>query len=126
MKANTTTKKKAAPKKKVTRKTAPTTPKRDTTKKVRKVGSGRTKGSYSFINVKLTDLIETLPETSIVMVSRKWAEGLMALGITITGNPIKATTNIHNAMKKPVDVKIKNLKNADEDGIAQISLKTDL
>ena len=125
MKAKTTTKKKAAPKTKVTRKTAPTTPKPDTTHKVRKVGSGRTKGSYSFINVKLTDLTKTLPETSIVMVSRKWAEGLAALGITVKGSPIKATTNIHNAMRKPVDVKIKNLRSTDEDGIAQVALKTD-
>jgi hypothetical protein len=119
-----TTKKKAAPKKKVTSKTAPkTASKRKTTKRVRKVGSGRTKGSYSFINVKLADLNKSLPETSIVMVSRKWAEGLAALGITVKGNPIKATTNIHNAMKKPVSVKIKNL--GEEDETAQVSLKSE-
>ena len=64
MRVTKSSKKKASPKpKRVTRKATPkAAPKRTTTKKVRKVGSGRTKGSYSFINVKLVDLNKNLPE----------------------------------------------------------------
>ena len=122
MSATKKTTKKATPKKRATRKTTPkTAPKRKTTKKVRKVGSGRTKGSFSFITVKLADLVQTLPAGSVVMISRKWAEGLMSLGISIDGTPIKATTNTHNSMKKPVDVKMQNMA---EDS-AQVKLNTE-
>lgn len=121
-----TTKTKAAPKKKVTRKTTPkTTPKRKTTKKVRKVGSGRTKGSYSFINVKLTDLTKVMPEASIIMISRKWAQNLATLGIKIKGTPIVASTNNHNSLKNPVGITIKNMKDGEVEDSAQVSLKTD-
>ena len=123
MRVTKSSKKKASPKpKRVTRKATPkAAPKRTTTKKVRKVGSGRTKGSYSFINVKLVDLNKNLPEGSVIMISRKWAEGLAALGITLTGAPIKATTNAHNSMKKPVDISIENVSEES----AQVALKTD-
>ena len=124
MKAVTKTKKKAAPKKTVARKTTSKTSNKAAPKKVRKVGSGRTKGSYSFINVKLTDLTKALPESSIVMISRKWAQNLLSLGIKIKGTPIPATTNNHNSMGKPVDVNIQNVKD-EEDTTAQVSLKTD-
>ena len=43
-------------------------------KKTRKVGSGRKKGSYSFLQVSLASLNETLKPTATVLVSRKWAE----------------------------------------------------
>ena len=126
MKATPKRSKKAAPKKKVARKTSPKPAvKKTATKKVRKVGSGRTKGSYSFINVKLTDLNKALPESSVVMISRKWAQNLMSLGIKIKGTPIPATTNNHNSMGKPIDVKMTNTKNEEEDASAQVSLKTD-
>jgi hypothetical protein len=44
-------------------------------KKPRKVGSGRKKGSYSFIRVKLSDLQERFKDSADIVVSRKWAEG---------------------------------------------------
>ena len=120
MSATKKTPKKATPKKKVTRKTTV-----KSTPKKRKVGSGRTKGSYSFITVKLTDLNKMLPESSVVMVSRKWAESLMALGIKMKGTAIKATTNAHNSLKKPVDITIKNTSNDEAEEKAQVALKTD-
>ena len=120
MSATKKTVKKATPNKKVTRETT-IKPKA----KKRKVGSGRTKGSYSFITVKLTDLNKVLPKTSVVMVSRKWAESLMALGIKVDGTLIKATTNTHNSMKKPVDITIKNTGDDEAEEKAQVALKTD-
>jgi hypothetical protein len=121
-----TPKKKAAPKKKVARKTTPkTTPKKTTSKKVRKIGSGRTKGSYSFINVKLTDLNKAMPEASIIMISRKWAQNLATLGIKIKGTPIVASTNTHNSLKNPVGITIKNMKDGEVEESAQVSLKSE-
>lgn len=42
-------------------------------KKVRKVGSGRKKGSFSFCNVTLLKLNELLRPNMVVKVSRRWA-----------------------------------------------------
>lgn len=52
-------------------------------KKVTRKGSGRTTGSYSFVNITLADLTAKLgadPTTPIV-VRRKWAEGLGFTGL---------------------------------------------
>lgn len=42
----------------------------------RKQGSGRTKGSTSFVTFSLKQLIELLPEGAEIVASRKWAEAL--------------------------------------------------
>jgi len=55
-------------------------------KKKRKVGSGRKKGSYSFLQVSLADLNETLKDTATVLVSRKWAEQIGLTGRVFVAN----------------------------------------
>ena len=55
-------------------------------KKTRKVGSGRKKGSYSFLQVPLSDLNATLKETATVLVSRKWAEQIGLTGQVFVAN----------------------------------------
>jgi hypothetical protein len=52
----------------------------------RKKGSGRTKGSVSFVEVKLGDLKECLAplgDNATVLVGRKWVEGLEMVGIRL-------------------------------------------
>jgi hypothetical protein len=45
------------------------------TTKTRRPGSGRTKGSYSFVTISITDLLAKFnDQTTPVIVSRKWAE----------------------------------------------------
>ena len=46
----------------------------------RKKGSGRTKGSNSFVNFTLKQLTDQLPEFAKVVVSRKWSEALQLEG----------------------------------------------
>ena len=55
-------------------------------KKTRKVGSGRKKGSYSFLQVTLSDLNGTLKDTATVLVSRKWAEQIGLTGQVFVAN----------------------------------------
>ncbi len=80
-------------------------------KKKRKVGSGRKKGSYSFLQVSLADLNDTLKDTATVLVSRKWAEQIGLTGQVfvanaqamekVTGKPAEQTED--NA---PVDMEL--------------------
>jgi hypothetical protein len=50
-------------------------------KKIRKAGSGRVKGSYSFARISLADLNKMFPNGEMpVMISRRWAE---AVGIKV-------------------------------------------
>lgn len=46
----------------------------------RKKGSGRTKGSTSFVTYTLKQLIDQLPEGTKVVASRKWSEALQLEG----------------------------------------------
>ena len=55
-------------------------------KKARKVGSGRKKGSYSFLQVPLSELNATLKDTATVLVSRKWAEQIGFTGQVFVAN----------------------------------------
>ena len=66
-------------------------------KKKRKVGSGRKKGSYSFLQVRLSDLNDTLKDTATVLVSRKWAESIGMAGQVFVANP----QNMETATGKP-------------------------
>lgn len=51
--------------------------------KTRKKGSGRTKGSFSFVKLSLNDLMNKIgaDKTTPVIVSRKWAEVLGFQGL---------------------------------------------
>ena len=57
----------------------------------RKRGSGRTKGSVSFVEVKLGDLkasLEPLGDNATVLVGRKWVEGLEMVGIRLNAKQL--------------------------------------
>jgi hypothetical protein len=65
----------------------------DANKKVKRPGSGRTKGSFSFVNITLADLKVHLNDAGNVpiRVSRKWAE---ELGFqNVTSAPVKDLTS---------------------------------
>jgi hypothetical protein len=53
----------------------------------RKKGSGRTKGSTSFVTYTLKQLMDQLPEGTKVVASRKWSEALQLEG----GEPYSVT-----------------------------------
>ena len=86
----------------------------------RKSGSGRTKGSYSFINGTLGQLNEFVQPNAVVLVSRKWAEN-----IGLVGQPIVASTNNHNSVKTPVQIQTHNMGEDDVNAV-QCTLQTDL
>ena len=53
-------------------------------KKITRKGSGRTKGSFSFVQIKLSDLTAKFPDQeTLVMVGRKWAESKGFVGLTM-------------------------------------------
>ncbi len=56
-------------------------------KKTRKVGSGRTKGAVSFVEIPLSVLNDNLGPHAKVIVSRRYAENL-----GLQGKPFSATT----------------------------------
>ena len=72
-------------------------------KKVRKVGSGRKKGSYSFLQVSLADLNDTLKDTAVVLVSRKWAEQIGLSGQVFVANAQAMESTTGKAAAKPED-----------------------
>ena len=71
-------------------------------KKQRKVGSGRKKGSVSFIQVTLEQLNEILGPKATVLVSRKWAEtvGLEGTAVVATPQTINAAAGVEPKRKK--------------------------
>ena len=71
--------------------------------KVRKVGSGRKKGSYSFLQVKLSDLNDTLKDTATVLVSRKWAEQIGLSGQVFVASTQAMETATGKPAAKPED-----------------------
>tara|TARA_Y100000310_G_C20600724_1_gene772874 strand:+ start:908 stop:1168 length:261 start_codon:yes stop_codon:yes gene_type:complete len=82
-------------------------------KKPRKTGSGRKKGSYSFIRVKLSDLNERFKESADIVVSRKWAEGNGLTGSQFVANAqtMEAATSKPTAQPEdnaPVDMELTN------------------
>ena len=58
----------------------------------RKKGSGRTKGSNSFVNYTLKQLTDQLPEFAKVVVSRKWSES-----VRLEGGESHSVAAIHRA-----------------------------
>jgi len=79
-------------------------------KKTRKVGSGRKKGSYSFLQVSLANLNETLKDSATVLVSRKWAEQIGLSGQVFVANAQAMNTAGEPAAKPedtaPVDMQL--------------------
>ena len=71
--------------------------------KKRKVGSGRKKGSYSFLQVKLSDLNDTLKDSATVLVSRKWAEQIGLTGRVFVANTQAMETTTGKPTAKPED-----------------------
>jgi hypothetical protein len=53
----------------------------------RKVGSGRTKGSVSFVVVPLKQLNKRFAPNQRVIISRRWAEMLLIKGEKIAATP---------------------------------------
>tara|TARA_R110002110_G_scaffold11785_7_gene56434 strand:- start:6432 stop:6755 length:324 start_codon:yes stop_codon:yes gene_type:complete len=88
--------------------------------KKRKSGSGRTKGSFSFINVTLRQLTSYVQPDAVVLVSRKWAEN-----IGLVGEPMVASTNNHNSIKNPVGITTHNM-GEEEVNAVQCTMQTDL
>lgn len=53
------------------------------TKSITRKGSGRTKGSFSFVQIKLADLAGKFADTATaITVGRKWAESVGFSGLT--------------------------------------------
>lgn len=62
----------------------------ENTTKVTRKGSGRTKGSFSFVKITLADLnAKFADQTTPVVVGRKWAESCGFTGLV--ANPANAT-----------------------------------
>lgn len=60
------------------------------TSSTRRKGSGRTKGSFSFVKIPLADLMAKFADhTTPIVVSRKWAEQVGFTGLV--ANPANAT-----------------------------------
>ena len=82
----------------------------------RKKGSGRTKGSVSFVEVRLGDLkeaLDALGDNATVLVGRKWVEGLEMVGIRLEARQLESyqstsKDNIEAATNK-VEDKVSNL-----------------
>ena len=82
----------------------------------RKRGSGRTKGSVSFVEVRLGDLkeaLEALGDNATVLVGRKWVEGLEMVGIQLQAKQLDSyeSTSKGNieAATSQVEIKVSNL-----------------
>ena len=59
----------------------------------RKKGSGRTKGSVSFVEVALGDLnqaLKPLGKDATILVGRKWVEGLEMVGIRLSAKQMES------------------------------------
>ena len=81
----------------------------------RKKGSGRTKGSVSFVETTLGDLTQALKplgDNATILVGRKWVEGLEMVGIHLSAKQLgsyesTSKSNIE-AATTAVDIKVEN------------------
>ena len=85
----------------------------------RKKGSGRTKGSVSFVEVKLGDLkacLAPLGDNATVLVGRKWVEGLEMVGIRLEAKQLEAyeSTSKNNIEAATTQVGLKVTDLSDE------------
>ena len=81
----------------------------------RKKGSGRTKGSVSFVETtlgELTQALKPLGKDATVLVGRKWVEGLEMVGIRLSAKKLESyeSTSKSNieAATTVVDIKVEN------------------
>ena len=82
----------------------------------RKKGSGRTKGSVSFVETTLGELnnaLKPLGKDATILVGRKWVEGLEMVGIRLTAKQLESCqatskSNIEAATSQ-VEVKVTDL-----------------
>ena len=81
----------------------------------RKKGSGRTKGSVSFVETtlgELTQALKPLGDNATVLVGRKWVEGLEVVGIRLTAKQLDSyqSTSKSNieAATTAVDIKVED------------------
>ena len=87
----------------------------------RKKGSGRTKGSVSFVEVSLGQLkqsLEPLGDNATILVGRKWVEGLEMVGIRLAAKQLESyqatsKSNIEAATNS-VDMKVEDFDDSDE------------
>ena len=94
---------------------------------LRKKGSGRTKGSVSFVEVSLGQLkesLEPLGDNATILVGRKWVEGLEMVGIRLTAKQLdsyEATSKSNiEAATTSVDMKVENF---DDDSDEEVGVK---
>ena len=89
----------------------------------RKKGSGRTKGSVSFVEVSLGQLkqsLEPLGDNATILVGRKWVEGLEMVGIRLAAKQLESyqatsKSNIEAATNS-VDMKVEDFDDDYPDG----------
>ena len=81
----------------------------------RNKGSGRTKGSVSFVETtlgELTQALKPLGDNATVLVGRKWVEGLEVVGIRLTAKQLDSyqSTSKSNieAATTAVDIKVED------------------
>lgn len=75
--------------------------------KVTRKGAGRTKGSFSFVKVPLSDLTAKFSDLSTpIVVGRKFAE---AIGLTAVSAPVGELNAAIEAQAHPVEVKATEL-----------------
>ncbi len=90
----------------------------------RKKGSGRTKGSVSFVEVSLGQLkqsLEPLGDNATILVGRKWVEGLEMVGIRLSAKKLESyqatsKSNIE-AATHAVDIKVEFPDDMDKETI---------
>jgi hypothetical protein len=93
----------------------------------RKKGSGRTKGSVSFVEVSLGALkesLEPLGDNATILVGRKWVEGLEMVGIHLSAKKLdsyQATSKSNiEAATNSVDLRVEDFDSDDEVGIEEV------
>jgi hypothetical protein len=82
----------------------------------RKKGSGRTKGSVSFVEVSLGDLnqaLKPLGKDATILVGRKWVEGLEMVGIRLAAKQMESceasSKNNIEAVTTQISMKVEDL-----------------
>ena len=90
---------------------------------LRKKGSGRTKGSVSFVEVSLGQLkesLEPLGDNATILVGRKWVEGLEMVGIRLAAKQLdsyQATSKSNiEAATHSVEMKVESFDEDYPDG----------
>jgi hypothetical protein len=76
---------------------------------LRKRGSGRTKGSVSFVETTLTELnnaLKPLGDDAVVLVGRKWVEGLEGVGINLSARKLEVSKSTNDSNIQAITEKV--------------------